>query len=167
MDSTTQDIQLACFNLGDNLFAVDIMRIKEIILPQKLSSLPRASRILEGVINLRGAVIPVMDMRKHFGMPDAPEGTTGKLLIVSLARQILALAVDNVLEVITVPSRDIKPPLDSAEGIAMEHLLGVCLSDNRVYMILDIDSLLGHGDYREIPHLGKQMYPDQDQGAAR
>ena len=152
MDSVTQDIQLACFNLGDNLFAVDIMRIKEIILPQKLSNLPRASCILEGVINLRGAVIPVMDMRKRFGMPAASEGKTGKLLIVSLARQILALAVDNVLEVITVPAKDIKPPLDTAEGIGMEHLLGVCLSDNSVFMILDIDSLLSHSEYREIIH---------------
>jgi len=150
MENDTQDIQLACFNLGDNLFAVDIMRIKEIILPQKLSSLPRASSILEGVINLRGAVIPVMDMRKRFGMPGVPEGKTGKLLIVSLARQILALAVDNVMEVITVPAKDIKPPLDTAEGIGMEHLLGVCLSDNRVFMILDIDSLLGPSEYREF-----------------
>jgi len=150
MENDTQDIQLACFNLGDNLFAVDIMRIKEIILPQKLSSLPRASSILEGVINLRGAVIPVMDMRKRFGMPGVSEGKTGKLLIVSLARQILALAVDNVMEVITVPAKDIKPPLDTAEGIGMEHLLGVCLSDNRVFMILDIDSLLGPSEYREF-----------------
>src|SRR5512133_496846 len=153
MSIETQDVQLACFNLGDNLFAVDIMRIKEIILPQKLSSLPRASHILEGVINLRGAVIPVMDMRKRFGMPVVSEGKTGKLLIVSLARQILALAVDDVMEVITVPAKESKPPLDTAAGIGMEHLLGVCLSDNRVFMILDIDSLLSHTEYREIAHV--------------
>jgi purine-binding chemotaxis protein CheW len=150
MDSAIQDIQLACFNLGDNLFAVDIMRIKEIILPQKLSTLPRESSLLEGVINLRGTVLPVMDMRKRFGMSVAPGGNTGKLLIVSLGRQILALAVDNVMEVITVPVKDIKPPLDTAEGVGMDHLLGVCLSDNRVFMILDIDSLLGPSEYREI-----------------
>jgi purine-binding chemotaxis protein CheW len=149
MDTEFQDIQLACFNLGDNLFAVDIMRIKEIILPQKLSSLPRESSVLEGVINLRGVVIPVMDMRKLFGMPSTPQGVVGKLLIVSLARQTLALAVDNVMEVITVPIKEIKPPLDTAEGIGMEHLVGVCLSDIRVVMILDIDSLLGHSEYRE------------------
>jgi purine-binding chemotaxis protein CheW len=150
MDRDSQDIQLACFNLGDNLFAVDIMRIKEIILPQKLSSLPRASRILEGVINLRGTVIPVMDMRKRFGMPAAPEANTGKLLIVSLVRQVLALAVDNVMEVITVPAKNIKPPLETTDGIGMEHLLGVCLSDNRVFMLLDIDSLLGPSEFRDV-----------------
>lgn len=153
MDRDSLDIQLACFNLGDNLFAVDIMRIKEIILPQQLSSLPRSSGILEGVINLRGVVIPVMDMRKRFGMAAAPEGKSGKLLIVSLARQILALAVDNVLEVISVPANEIKPPLETADGIGMEHLLGVCLSDNRVFMILDVDSLLAPSESREIAQI--------------
>jgi purine-binding chemotaxis protein CheW len=148
MDTDIKDIQLACFNLGDNLFAVDIMRIREIVLPQKLASLPGASQVLEGVINLRGDVIPVMDLRKRFGMPAASSGMTGKLLIVSLARQALALAVDNVMEVVTVSAREIKPALENAEGVGMEHLLGVCLSDDRVFMILDIDSLLGSQDHR-------------------
>jgi len=149
MGSDNPDIQLACFSLGENLFGVDIMRIREIILPQKLSALPGTSQILEGVINLRGAVIPVMNMRKRFGMPEAADGTTGKLLIVSLVRQTLALAVDTVMEVITVPAREIKPPMDTADGIGMEYLLGVCLSDDRVFMILDIDSLLGQPECRD------------------
>ena len=151
MSSENPDIQLACFSLGENLFAVDIMRIREIILPQKLSALPRVSPLLEGVINLRGAVIPVMSLRKLFGMPDSAEGMAGKLLIVSLSRQTLALVVDNVLEVITVAARDIKPPLDAVDGIGMEYLLGVCLSGDRVFMILDIDSLLIQSESRDLP----------------
>jgi purine-binding chemotaxis protein CheW len=75
----------------------------------------------------------------------------GKLLIVSLARQTLALVVDNVLEVITVAARDIKPPLDTVDGIGMEYLLGVCLSGDRVFMILDIDSLLIQSECRDLP----------------
>lgn len=151
MSRENPDIQLACFSLGENLFAVDIMRIREIILPQKLSALPRVSPLLEGVINLRGAVIPVMSLRKLFGMPDSAEGMAGKLLIVSLSRQTLALIVDNVLEVITVTARDIKPPLDAVDGIGMEYLLGVCLSGDRVFMILDIDSLLIQSESRDLP----------------
>jgi purine-binding chemotaxis protein CheW len=152
MGSENPDIQLACFSLGENLFAVDIMRIREIILPQKLSALPGSSQILEGVINLRGSVIPVMSLRKRFGMPVVPDSVKGKLMIVSLVRKALALEVDNVMEVITVPSREIKPPLDACDGIGMEHLLGVCLFDDRVYMILDIDSLLGQGEYRDMEY---------------
>ena len=142
MEGTPTNIQLASFSLGDKLFAVDIMRIREILVPQKLSPLPCASDLLEGVINLRGSVIPVMNMRKRFEMPFIEGALVGKLLIVSLARQLLALVVDDVLEVISVPVADIKPPIQVAPGVGMEYILGVCLSNNRVFMILDIDSLL-------------------------
>ncbi len=150
MENVFEDIQLACFSLGEKLFAVDIMRIKEILLPQKLSSLPRSSDLLDGVINLRGNVIPVMNLRKRFFMPAEVSDKAGKLLIVNLAGQILAIMVDDVLEVITVPADDIKPPIQMVTGVGMEFLLGVCLSNEQVYMILDIDSLLGLQDIPEI-----------------
>ncbi len=146
MDGELSDIQLACFCLGDKLFAVDIMRIREIILPQKLSSLPRASELIDGVINLRGNVIPVMNMRKRFSMPMEEYTKTGKLLIVSLAKQMLALMVDDVMEVITVPVREIKPSILMNSDVGMEYVIGVCLSNDRVFMILNIDSLLGPHD---------------------
>jgi len=149
MDSGPGEIQLACFTLGDKLFAVDIMRIKEIILPQKLSNLPRDSDLLDGVITLRGNVIPVMNMRKRFLMPVGCDDKPGKLLIVSLAKQLLALMVDDVMEVITVPAAEIKPPLQLLTGVGMEFILGVCLSSERVFMILDIDSLVGPHDISE------------------
>lgn len=142
MEGTTTHVQLACCGIGDKLFAVDIMRIREIIVPQKLSPLPCDSDLLEGVINLRGSVIPVMNMRKRFGMPVVDCLSAGKLLIVSLVGQLLALVVDDVMEVITLPVDDIKPPIQMASGVGMEFLLGVCLSNNRVFMILDVDSLL-------------------------
>lgn len=146
MNRDIQDIQLACFSLGDNFFAVDIMRIKEIIQPQRLSALPKASQNLDGVINLRGSIIPVMDLRKRFCMPAREASAGKKLLIVSLARQTLALVVDTVMEVITVPVKDIKPPIDNSLGIGMECLLGVCLSQEQVFMLLDIDSLFEVSD---------------------
>lgn len=142
MDADISEIQLACFSLGDKLFAVDIMRIREILLPQKLSSLPCASDLLDGVINLRGNVIPVMNMRKRFRMPTEVTEKTGKLLIVSLVKQLLALIVDDVMEVITVQVKNITPPILASSDVGMEFLIGVCLSNDRVFMILDIDSLL-------------------------
>lgn len=142
MEGATTYIQLACFTLGDKLLAVDIMRIREILVPQQLSLLPCNSDVLEGVINLRGAVIPVMNMRKRFGMPVLDNSNSGKLLIVSLVGQLLALVVDDVMEVISVPVSDINPPVKMFTGVTTEFILGVCLSDNRVFMVLDIDSLL-------------------------
>jgi len=142
MDAALTHIDLACFSIGDRLFAVDIMRIREILVPQKLAPLPCTSDLLEGVINLRGSVIPVMNMRKRFGMPVGHDAPVGKLLIVSLINQLLALVVDDVMEVVSVPFTDIKPPIQVASGVGMEFILGVCLSNDRVFMILDIDSLL-------------------------
>ena len=149
MEGITTNIQLACFSLGDRLFAVDIMRIREILVPQKLSPLPCSSDLLEGVIDLRGSVIPVMSLRKRFGMPVVEDTHVGKLLIVSLVGQSLALVVDEVIEVISVPVEDIKPPVQMVSGAGMDFLLGVCLYNNRVFMILDIDSLLCSHKYQE------------------
>lgn len=146
MEPGFSHIQMACFNLGDKLFAVDIMRVREILIPQQLSGLPRASDLLDGVINLRGSVIPVMNIRKRFGMHSERSDKHGKLLIVSLAGQMLALLVDDVMEVIDVPVQDIKPPIQVAADTGMEFLLGVCLHEERVFMILNIDSLLAPAD---------------------
>ena len=147
MDAELSEIQLACFTLGDKLFAVDIMRIREILLPQKLASLPRTSDVLDGVINLRGSVIPVMNLRKRFGMSAESSCKNGKLLIVSLVKQLLALMVDDVMEVITVPVKDITPPMQAVSDVGMEFVVGVCLSGDRVFMILNIDELLAHQDF--------------------
>jgi len=149
MEKDVQNIQLACLSLGDRRFAVDIMRIKEIIPPQKLTGLPKDSDLLEGVINLRGEVIPVMDMRHRFDMPKADERTPGRLLIVSLERQMLALAVDEVLEVITVPVGELRPAPDTAYGNGMEYVLGICFWHEQMFMILDIDSLLHPSEVRQ------------------
>ena len=145
MASAPTELQLAGFRLGDNLFAVDIMRIKEIVLPQRLSGMPLAASTLEGMINLRGAVIPVLNLRARFGMPPHP-GRAGKLMIVSLAGRPVALAVDEVEDVITVPVRELTPPPDMIDGVGAEYLVAVCLYNGELYMVLNIDALLRPAD---------------------
>jgi len=141
MNSITE-IQIACFRLMDDLYAVDIMRIKEIIRPQRLTSLPKAPPFIDGVINLRGSVIPVVDLRKRFEMPDRDECSSTRLLILRLSTQTIGLVVDDVTEVITVPVSDIKPPPAVSDGLIADHLLGVCLSGDVLVMLLDIDRIL-------------------------
>jgi purine-binding chemotaxis protein CheW len=142
VDSEINFIQLACLNLCNRLFAIDIMRIKEIIVPLPLATLPRNSDVLDGVINLRGSVIPVMNLRKRFGIPTDTAAPAGRLLIVSLAGSQLALMVDEVMEVITVPVADIKPPSVTLAGVGMECVLGICIVEEQVIMIMNVDLLL-------------------------
>jgi len=151
MSSELKEIQVACFSLENDLYAVDIMRIKEIIRPQKLTTLPQAPSFIDGIINLRGAVIPVVDMRKRFGMPARELTVSTRLLIVRLSAQTLGLVVDDVTEVITVPVKEIKPPPVVSAGLITNHLLGVCLSGDNMVMLLDIDRLLS---LNEISVLG-------------
>jgi len=153
MASEIKEIQVACFRLMDDLYAVDIMRIKEIIRPQKLTYLPKAPSFIDGVINLRGAVIPVVDLRKRFDMPEREPGAATRLLIVRLSAQTLGLVVDDVTEVITVAVKDIKHPPAVSDGVIADYLLGVCLAGEVLVMLLDIDRIFSSREVSAIESL--------------
>ena len=142
MNDELQEIQVACLNMGDGLYAVDIMRIREIIRLPKLAPLPRALPFVEGVINLRGSIIPVVDLRKRFGLPPAENIEISRLLILSVAGQPLGLIVDDVSEMITIPLRDLKPPPRGVRVPGGEYMVGICLVHEVPVMLLNIDALL-------------------------
>ncbi|RNC70144.1 MAG: purine-binding chemotaxis protein CheW [Desulfuromonadales bacterium] len=144
METEIQEIQLACFRLGDTTFAADIMRIKEIIRPQRLTQLPKTPAFVEGVISLRGTVIPVVDLRKRFDLPDRTALEESRLLVVAVARQLVGLVVDDVTEVVTVQVHDIKPPPHVVEGIGAEYLIGVSLLRDNLILLLNLDTILTH-----------------------
>lgn len=147
---TLQELQIACFRLGMDLYAVDIMRIKEIIKPQKISGLPRAPRFVEGVINLRGMVIPVVDLRKRFDIPQIEETSLTRFLIVKVAAQLIALVVDDVTEVVTVELRDIKPPPRLERGGVDRTLIGVCLVNGEMVLLLNLDEILSSEEKNQL-----------------
>jgi purine-binding chemotaxis protein CheW len=153
MTTESNEIQIACFRLGEDLYAVDIMRIKEIIRPQKLTSLPKSPQFVEGVLNLRGTVIPVVDLRKRFDFASSLLDRNARLLIVTVGRQLLGLAVDDVTEVLTVNIRDIKPPPQVVNGVSAEYLVGVCLAKDSLIMLLNLDTILTDRESRELSAL--------------
>ena len=149
METEILELQMASFRLGDKLFAIDIMRIREIVLPHRISALPRASKILDGMINLRGVVIPVMNLRSRFDMP-VLFSSAGKLMIVSIAGRPVALAVDDVDEVLEVKVKNIVQAPDMIGEVWAEYLIGVCLDSDNLYMILNIDALFTPAEHREL-----------------
>jgi purine-binding chemotaxis protein CheW len=154
MENDIREIQVACFRLGEAVYAVDIMRIMEIIRPQKLAVLPKAPVFMEGVLNLRGAVIPVVDLRKRFDMPPREDDRNRRLLILALAGRTLGIVVDEVTEVITVPVANLKPPPQVTHGVGAEYLVGVCLVEDDLVMLLDPDRLLTGSEADELGVLG-------------
>jgi purine-binding chemotaxis protein CheW len=140
-----QEVQLACFRVGAEMYALDIMRIKEIIRPQKLTVVPKAPSFIEGVINLRGAVLPVVDLRRRFEQPIVMDRKT-RVIIAVVQGKIIGLMVDDVAEVNRYTRQDIQPPPQYLKGGGGDFFLGVCRRGDDLVMVLDLESLLSSGE---------------------
>jgi len=137
-----KEIQLACFRIGTELYGLDIMRIREIIRPQKMTAVPRAPTFIEGVINLRGVVIPVVDMRRRFGQEIPPENRHNRVIICNVIGKILGLVVDEVAEVRRYTRDEIQPAPQFLKGKGAEFFLGVCRREDELIMVLDLEKIL-------------------------
>jgi len=136
------ELKVACFKVEGQPYAVDIMKIKQIIRPLKITRLPRSPDFLEGVIQLRGVVIPVIDMRKRFGLPAADPKLERKVIVVGVERHVIGLIVDEVTEVISLPRAEIQPPPRVVKGIHSDYLHGVCRFRDDILLLLNLDEIL-------------------------
>ena len=105
-------VQLASFVVGQQAYAIDIMRVKEIINPLAITRVPGSPPFVEGIIELRGVILPVVDLRRRFELPLAPLQRASKYVLVTLDDRIVALVVDAVGGFLRKPSTDIKAPLE-------------------------------------------------------
>jgi purine-binding chemotaxis protein CheW len=154
-----QEIQLACFRVGDQLYGLDILRIREIVRPQKLRPVPKAPSFVEGVMNLRGAVIPVVDLRRRFDLVVPPEDRQTRIMISALAGRIVGLMVDEVVEVRRYSRKEIQPAPHFLKGRGVEFFLGVCRREEDLILILDLEKLLSTEEKFDVPMLSQPL-PD-------
>lgn len=142
--SQAQDriIQMAAFRVGNEEYVIDIMRIKEIINPLHITTVPSSSQMIEGVINLRGVIIPVVDLRKRFAVPAESWAKLPKYIIVVVAGNIVGIVVDEVLDVVRVPRGLIKPSPQLFAGKETGMVLGVCEHMGRLLLLIDLKRVL-------------------------
>lgn len=145
-----QEVQLACFKVGDELYALDIMKIKEIIRPQKLTPVPKSLSFIEGVINLRGVVIPVADMRKRFDQPVTEQTRKNRIVVCALAGRIIGLLVDEVTEVRRYARHEISPAPQFVKGPQAAYFLGVARSGEDLIMLIDLEQVLSSDEKLEL-----------------
>jgi purine-binding chemotaxis protein CheW len=144
-------VQLCAFFVGNEEYAIDIKRVQEILQPQRVTPIPQAPSFVEGMINLRGSIIPVVDLRKRLGSPSPPSRgpLKPKLLICLLGRRRVGLLVDGVSEIIRVIRGTIKPaPLPSG---ARPYIVGVCGPADRLKLLVDLKALLASDSERQCP----------------
>ncbi|MCF6239327.1 MAG: chemotaxis protein CheW [Candidatus Marinimicrobia bacterium] len=148
-----QEIQLACFKVGSELYALDIMKIKEIIRPQKLTPIPKAPSFIEGVINLRGVVIPVADMRKRFDQPSSEVNSKNRVVVCSLGGRMIGLLVDEVTGVKRYGRKEIAPAPQFIKGPQAAYFLGVARCDDDLIMLIDLEKILSSDEKIELQKL--------------
>ncbi len=134
--------QVVGFKLGDEEFVLDILKVQEIIKLVDITPVPNSPDFVEGVINLRGKVIPIVSLRKRFGFEDKGKDSRTRIIVVEIDKKLVGFIVDHVTEVLRIPSSTIEPPPPLVSKIGSEYLKGVGKLDERLLIVLDVDKIL-------------------------
>ena len=138
-----QIIQLTAFKVGDEEYVVDILRIREIIRPLPVTPVRRGPRFVEGVISLRGSVIPVVDMRLRFGLPPLEsDSSKRRVIILVIDGRVLGLIVDSVTEVVRVPRTSIRAAPGFLDAERAPYFMGVCHHRGRILVLLNVRNVV-------------------------
>lgn len=148
------EIQLVVFTLkaGDSVceYGVPITQVQEINRLTTPTKLPQVPSFVEGIINLRGSVIPVIDLKKRFNMETSDYTDDTRIIVVEIAGHTVGIVVDEVTEVLRLPLSSIEPPPSMIAGIAAEYLTGVGKLDNRLLIMLDMTKILTENEKEEL-----------------
>jgi len=145
---------MACFRVSGHDCAVDVLRIAEVLRPVPVIRLPAAPRFIEGLIEVRGQFLPLIDLRRRFGSDARPEADGGKFIVAPLHGASIALVVDDVSGVERIPVDSIQPPPSLGSGrVAPSFVSGVVRWNDRVLMVLDLDTILTPAERDELAAL--------------
>ncbi|MDX2037163.1 MAG: chemotaxis protein CheW [Isosphaeraceae bacterium] len=139
-------IQLVGFRLAEEDYAIAITKIQEIILMKPITRLPEVPVFIEGLINLRGSVIPIVHLRKRFGLPHRDFDDETRTIVVNLEDRTIGFIVDAVTQVMRINADDVQPVPLSVRSHDRRHISGLAKLEDRLLIILDIEKLFDTGD---------------------
>ncbi|HEV2698124.1 MAG TPA: chemotaxis protein CheW, partial [Terriglobales bacterium] len=142
-------LQIVSFRVGDEEFGLDILRVQEIIRHQHLTRVPNSSDFVDGVINLRGRVIPVIALRKRFGISQQPAEGQARIVVLEVQNMVLGFIVDSVPEVLRIPGTAVVPPPRFGK-VEREYVSGVAKVDERLLLLLDVDRIMSLEDSQAV-----------------
>jgi purine-binding chemotaxis protein CheW len=144
--NTEPNNQFITFTLGDAEYGVDIMAVREIKGWTQTTSIPNAPRFIHGVINLRGIIVPIMDLRARFGMELTTPTRLHVVIIINIGARTTGLLVDAVSDIISVPPDAIRPIPDMGADAGERVLTGLVAMEDRMVALVALAELIGHGD---------------------
>jgi purine-binding chemotaxis protein CheW len=145
--------QLVIFELANEFYGVDIAAVEGIIKMQGITAVPHAPAFVEGVTNLRGAVLPVVDLRKRFGLASQAETKDSRIVIVVMGSLKVGVVVDSVSEVLPVTEEAIEPPSPLVTTVETTFLKGIAKVAERLIILLDLSKVLSVQEQAQLPAL--------------
>jgi purine-binding chemotaxis protein CheW len=143
-------LQLVSFRLGSEEYGVDIAQVQEIIRLVEITHVPRAPRFMEGVINLRGQLIPIIDLRTRFGMQRVAATKSTRIVVTEIAGKRVGMIVDSVSEVLNIPTDHVEEAPDMVAGVGTEYIAGVGKVNDRLIIMLDLAMVISHQEKQEL-----------------
>lgn len=149
-----EELQVVTFHLGKEEFAVPILQIQEINRLVEITKVPKSPEFVEGVINLRGKVIPIIDLRKRFGLSLAELSRYSRVVVVNMDGRMVGLIVDSVSEVLRLSQGSVEPPPPVVAGIDSEYIRGLGKLEGRLLILLDLSKILTRDESRALLGVG-------------
>ncbi len=150
---TATEMQLVVFDLASEYYGVDIGDVREIIRMQTVTRVPGAPPFVEGIINLRGQVIPVVDLRKRLELEVSEQTADSRIVWVTINDQDVGVIVDAVTEVLRIPLASIEPPSSMVSSVDSDYLRGIAKLEDRLIILLDMSKVLAMIDGQLVSNL--------------
>jgi purine-binding chemotaxis protein CheW len=145
-----KELQVVGFRIGRETFGLPISLVREIVRVPEITSVPNAPEYIEGVINLRGRIIPVVDMRKRFGEEVTLPSKKNRIVVVELENRLIGLLVNSASEVLRIPPSEIQAPQDVFQEGELNYITGVGKLKGRLVILLDLNRILQRGELRRL-----------------
>jgi purine-binding chemotaxis protein CheW len=145
--------QVVTFALGNEEYGVDIAQVQEINRMVTITNVPRAPQFMEGVINLRGRLIPIIDLRTRFGMDRSERTKDTRIVVTEIGSRSVGMVVDSVSEVLRIPVEQIEDAPDLVAGVDTEYIRGVGKMGDRLIIMLDLGRVISGSEKTELQKL--------------
>lgn len=143
-------LQLVTFMVNSEEFAIPILSVQEINRMMQITRVPQSPEFIEGVINLRGKIIPVMDLRKRFGIDALEDSSDARIIVVEVASRVIGFTVDRVNEVLRIDGGIVESPPAMVSGIDSDYVEGVGKLEDRLLILLNLERLFSDEDLDQI-----------------
>src|ERR1043166_2359999 len=142
LEVTEREEQLVAFCLANEIYGVDISVIHEIIRLHEITQIPRTSPDIEGVVNLRGKIVPILDLRKRLGLPSTERNGATRIMVVEVKECTVGMVVDSVIGVLKMPESRIEPPSPLVSDLETDYIRGVGKMEDSLVILLNIQKVL-------------------------